>query len=628
MAGDSDSAPSQSPSQDHQRQMPPVPPPAPSLPSSPNSSLPNPESASAVQSSVTSSPPISSVPFNTIYPSISSSTPFTYPPLPDLLHATLPIQHDHSHLSTPPTVSTLDSQLPPSTASPIVQLSSPSQHILHFGLPPVANDHNFPAPQFQVTILPSQSPHHSVASDSISLPSNAPAPTAPATPAAQVASVSSPVHPTNPSVTEDPISDIQPVTSTPKPRRIPPVPRVADSDNFSRPARSPIPSPFSSKSRAKRSPANPKRKRNRGRKLVTADDSDHHPQTDTDVDLEPTSKLSLDIDDSDKDPPVMKFTHRVASLFLTSAMSTGEIGRARREVNTVDFHMLTTVIKTAPWMLLLVQLIWSTVVTGIAYGIAQNINSGLSKTSQLFWTTHISVPSQLVYALGWALFVLLGYFIREASHRYQEGQNAVHAVGTHLRQLVRHLRQVYPPGTWHTDDHERIVAHIVAYPIALKMNLRSERDPSQLDRILYDDDLRDLLNADLMHLHCSRVIRAYFSAAERFLYTSSATEISIKPIAGDATRFFIIAILDAVDVAANCAVRVAEFRPAVVYVNHLRIFLYIWLMFLPLALLRNSGWYVQIHFLHRASLCPLSKSFGSNDNLLPYSIKIFAISKP
>lgn len=50
-------------------------------------------------------------------------------------------------------------------------------------------------------------------------------------------------------------------------------------------------------------------------------------------------------------------------------------------------------------------------------------------------------------------------------------------------------------------------------------------------------------------------------------------------------------MVDAVDINATKAVRIAEFRPAVAYMNHLRIFLYIWAMFLPMAIVRTSGWF-------------------------------------
>lgn len=292
-------------------------------------------------------------------------------------------------------------------------------------------------------------------------------------------------------------------------------------------------------------------------------------------------------------PSFSKFSYRAASFFLTNAAATGELGTGPVETNAVDTNIVATIFQTMPWGLLFVELLWSLIVTAIAYRLGnKNSPDGLSTLSVEFWTTRINVPSSITFTLGWALFVLLGFFIREASNRYQEGQYAIHSAGCFLRQVIRILQQLYPAGTWHEGDMDRVVAHIVAYPIALKMTLRSERERAQLDQLLHEDDVTDVLNANVMHIHCSRVVRAYFSASE--IDASHATNFSnvSKAPAGPATGYFAIDILDAVDLAANTAVRIAEFRPAVVYVNHLRFFLYIWLMFLPLSLVQTSGWYV------------------------------------
>lgn len=176
----------------------------------------------------------------------------------------------------------------------------------------------------------------------------------------------------------------------------------------------------------------------------------------------------------------------------------------------------------------------------------------VSTLSSTFWTSRLNVSSSVWYGVGWALFVLLGFFIRESSNRCRHSQLMFLSVGNRLQEIVRHLRQIYPLGTWHPGDRERIMSHLVAYPIALKMSLRNEREASQLHHILHPDDLNDVLNADSMHLHCSRVVRAYFSASEEDTTYSFHHVQSAKNQAGKGVRYFVVIdVLDTLDFSAS-----------------------------------------------------------------------------
>lgn len=341
----------------------------------------------------------------------------------------------------------------------------------------------------------------------------------------------------------------------------------------------------------------------------------------------PESKLEPDLTTtaptSPPEPSFSEFSYRNASFFLSNAISTGRLGTGRPESNVVDGSLVVMVLNNLPWTFIFLELLWSSIITLIAYGLKKDRSQQFTPE---FWISRLNVPISVAYSVGWTLFVLLALFMYEASNRYQKGQFALHSVGTLLRQVIRILRQGYQTGFWHPGDTDRIVAHIVAYPIALKMTLRNEREAAQLHNILEPDDIQDVINADLMHIHCSRVVRAYFSVSEFgvgqasannnlppsifpasstvITFPSSTSSSSTPPeshstsshCTGNGTRFFVVDILDAVDMAANSAVQISEFRSAVGYVNHLRILLCIWLMFLPLTLLPSSGWYVT-HFL-------------------------------
>ena len=87
-----------------------------------------------------------------------------------------------------------------------------------------------------------------------------------------------------------------------------------------------------------------------------------------------------------------------------------------------------------------------------------------------------------------------------------------------------------------------------------------------------------------------RVVRSYIACAED---DSEASErnINVKETgAGSGIRKIISAVMDDIDVNAESFVRISELIPSVAYINHLGIFLYIWLLFLPLSFLQFSGW--------------------------------------
>lgn len=160
-----------------------------------------------------------------------------------------------------------------------------------------------------------------------------------------------------------------------------------------------------------------------------------------------------------------------------------------------------------------------------------------------------------------------------------------------MRMLIRDFTQVFAEGHWHVNDRDRILAHMMAYPIALKMMLRGEREREQLEKILHPLDVDDVIQSQEMHIHCTRVIRGYMSSSETESMAGFQPATPQSP-AGDSIQFYQIGIVDSVDSIASKLLRIAEFQPALGYVNHLRIFLYIWLFFLPLALVETSGWYV------------------------------------
>lgn len=217
-------------------------------------------------------------------------------------------------------------------------------------------------------------------------------------------------------------------------------------------------------------------------------------------------------------------------------------------------------------------------------------DKSLSHFSFEFWSSRFNLSDSVSYGLGWALFVLLGFFVREASQRYTNALATWARVSERLLEAVRHIIQVYPSSTWHLGDTDRIIAHLLAYPIALKMMLRGERERDQLAPFLHPDDIEDIVTSDCMHVHCLRVVRAYLASAEDDAPYGFIPQAQVTP-AGWGTRFFVIDVIDTVDKHANVAIRIANFHPSIGYVNHLKIFYFIWMAFLPLAIVKTAGWF-------------------------------------
>lgn len=160
---------------------------------------------------------------------------------------------------------------------------------------------------------------------------------------------------------------------------------------------------------------------------------------------------------------------------------------------------------------------------------------------------------------------------------------------------------MYTRGYWHPGVIERMVAHLVAYPITLKMSLREEREASQVRHILDPNDVADLLAADSMHVHCLRVVCAYIYCVDE--ETLHGKMLDQRMFVGKGIRELIVRVVDQVDLEAFDLMCVVEFQPSLGYVNHLQIFMHIWLFFLPLSLVATSAWYEIFLPKFPASLC-------------------------
>lgn len=274
-------------------------------------------------------------------------------------------------------------------------------------------------------------------------------------------------------------------------------------------------------------------------------------------------------------PPQQIFSNQTygpAAHFLQAVIKSGRLSHGPAEVELSASSSILAVFKTIPWRTLLTQLVWSSIVTFAAYFAARNDpNPDTYTLTTEFRNTSVSVSPFIASSVGWALFVLLALFILESGQRYHQALKLLRILVVRLNTLLLFFCLNYSENTWHPRSLERIAAHLIAYPIALKMTLRKDRSPEQLQPFLHPADVQDCVNAQYPHLHCPRVVRSYTMSAESDSVGFHLADTHHPPVAAYVARATCFRIED-IDCAATTIQRIAYFHPAVAYVQRLAIF--------------------------------------------------------
>ncbi len=240
-------------------------------------------------------------------------------------------------------------------------------------------------------------------------------------------------------------------------------------------------------------------------------------------------------------------------------------------------HWLRTIIRgrsfaTIP---LLLSIAWSC----FAVGMAQLASRGYPREGCKWFCSPLALDSTIHSYVGFALFLLLGFRVNESHQRYLDGLKIWTQISGTIGSTSKYFLQAFPPGLFHEGDRERMLGWLVAFPVALKRELREQRDLSELKPILAPEDLSELQNAPNMPSHALYVLSAYIMKARNMERRFPQTFLVhlINWIADLAT-------------AADMCMQIKRMPCAFSYTSHLRTFLLLWLILLPFTIVEQIAW--------------------------------------
>lgn len=190
--------------------------------------------------------------------------------------------------------------------------------------------------------------------------------------------------------------------------------------------------------------------------------------------------------------------------------------------------------------------------------------------------------------------------MRQAFGRYLEAGNVW---GDDLRAACHTLAMQWlllsEPGAWHDGDHERVIAHIAAIPIVLKMELRDSRDVRELKGLLSEKDIGRILTAESMSTHCVDVIRAYYWTA----VCRPGTLVDRSKIIATCRKSYIKVELRNLEEAIRLCKTLKAFPIAKGFLVLLRTILGIWFILLPFVLSESNGERTKVYHLINSGRC-------------------------
>lgn len=232
-------------------------------------------------------------------------------------------------------------------------------------------------------------------------------------------------------------------------------------------------------------------------------------------------------------------------------------------------------------------LLWAATAVWIAFMVSRYLpQQGGNVLCEPWFCSAISIDSVVMKYVGFALFLLLGFRLYDSHARYESSLALVQGglVGG-LRLIVSRIFLAYPGGTWHDGDVERIAAHVAAMLVCLRGSLRQLDFGDKLRMYLQESDVRRIQDSPNPVEYCLHVVRAYIADGDRM-----ETEEPGRHPCGIVDHYMLMRYTRKLGLPATACQRLLRIPLPFGYVQHLRIFLAIWIILLPLGLVESTGW--------------------------------------
>lgn len=295
-----------------------------------------------------------------------------------------------------------------------------------------------------------------------------------------------------------------------------------------------------------------------------------------------------------------------------------------RFVNAVNFITRGHAI---PWKALSVIMVYSTFIVIVTYFAAKDWSENTpEKCSSRWWCSQISVDPAVIGYIGFALFLLLGFRVNDSYGRWVEGIRIWNddIAGT-ISAFCTYFTYSFRRGLFHENDRERVLGLTAAFAVALKRDLRNETDLRELEPFLPKADIKDIQRSPDMPGHCLYLLNGYVISAMH------NKEVNLP---GPYFNMLLGHLQTLAGLQGMC-MRIKTYKVAYGYQGHLKIFLAIWFILLPLSLIETSGWVTILWVLFIAygilgmhsAADELAEPFGYDYNDIRLGVMTSAIKK-
>lgn len=235
-----------------------------------------------------------------------------------------------------------------------------------------------------------------------------------------------------------------------------------------------------------------------------------------------------------------------------------------------------------------IVLLWAVVATLISWRLRVLWPSKQSDCMK--WCSPIDVQPNVLSNIGFALFMILAFRVSDALGRYAQGAQAIFDLRVQLRSLAIEVVQSFRDGMMHECDKERIVAHIIQIPICFRSILLEGTLEGESGKkgLLSGEDQEEFENASEPLDHLLKTVEAYFLTADM---PDKAEYQQMDKTVGFIIIFSVIMRMGRIRELIAKILSVKEFPVVGSYVRHQRVFMWLWLILLPLAMTSWTGFF-------------------------------------